>query len=76
MQTRRVPSVSKPVLEDEEVLAALADLHRRFVVVPIDKAANNVAIICNRYHIQKLLDEVGVPGNTSPTYNLSDEDPD
>ena len=58
------------------MLAALADLHRRFVVVPIDKAANNVALICKRYYIQKLLDEVGVPGNASPTYKLSDEDPD
>ena len=76
LKTRRVPSVTKPVLEDEEVLAALADLHRRFVVVPIDKAANNVALICKRYYIQKLLDEVGVPGNASPTYKLSDEDPD
>ena len=76
LNTRRVPSVTKPALEDDEVVAALADLHSRFVVVPIDKAANNVALICKRYYIQKLLDEVGVPGNASPTYKLSEMDPD
>ena len=48
----------------------------KFVVVPIDKAANNVALICKRYYIQKLLNEVGVPGNASPTYKLSEKDPD
>ena len=76
LNMRRVPSVTKPALEDDEVVAALADLHRRFVVVPIDKATNNVALICKRYYIQKLLDEVGVPGNASPTYKLSEMDPD
>ena len=76
LKLRRVPSPTKPVLGDEEVLADIDDLHRRLVVVPIDKAANNVAIICKRYYIQRLLDEVGVPGNASPTYQLSDEDPE
>ena len=76
LKSRRVPSVTKPVLQDEEVIRSLSDLHSKFVVVPIDKAANNVAIICKRFYIQKLLDEVGVPGNASPTYKLSEEDPD
>ena len=58
------------------VCAALADLHSKFVVVPIDKASSNVAIICKRFYIQKLLNEVGVPGNASPTYKLSEDDPD
>ena len=75
LNQRKVPSTTKPVLQDEEVIASLAELHRKFVVVPIDKAANNVALICKRFYIQKLLNEVGVPGNQSPTYELSEEDP-
>ena len=63
LKTRGVPGIVKPVLKDEEVLKSLSDLHSKFVVVPIDKASNNVAIICKRYYIQKLLNEVGVPGN-------------
>ena len=66
--SRGVPGVVKPVLKDEEVLESLSNLHSKFVIVPIDKASSNVAIICKRYYIQKLLNEVGVPGNASPTY--------
>jgi hypothetical protein len=72
LKSKNTPATVKPVLEDEAALSALNDLHSRFVVVPIDKASNNVAIICKRFYIQKLLTEVGVPGNTSPTYQMSD----
>ena len=75
LKSKRVPSTTKPALEDEEVQSALSDVHNKFVIVPIDKASNNVAIICKRFYIQKLLNEVGVPGNSSPTYKMSDLDP-
>ena len=75
LKSKRVPSATKPSLQDEEVQTALKDLHDKFVVVPIDKASNNVAIICKRFYIQKLLDEVGVPGDSSPTYKLSNQNP-
>ena len=75
LKSKRVPSTTKPFLQDEEVQTALKDLHEKFVVVPIDKASNNVAIICKRFYIQKLLDEVGVPGDNSPTYKLSESNP-
>ena len=71
----KTPSVTKPMLRDEGVLTSLSELHSKFVVVPIDKAANNVALICKRFYIQKLLTEVGIPGNTSSTYKLSEDDP-
>ena len=75
LNKKKTLSATKPVLQDEDVQASLSELHSRFVVVPIDKAANNVAIICKRFYIQKLLGEVGVPGNASPTYELSQKDP-
>ena len=76
LKSKNVPSITKPVLEDEEALSALTDLHSKYVVVPIDKASNNVAIICKRFYVQKLLDEVGVPGDMSSTYKMSDRDPE
>ena len=75
LKSKRVASTPKPVLDDEMVKAALSEIHEKFVIVPIDKASNNVAIVCKRFYIQKLLDEVGVPGNSSSTYQLSDLDP-
>ena len=71
----KVPSVTKQILQEEEVKTSLSELHRKFVIVPIDKAANNVALICKRFYIQRLLNEVGISGNVSPTYQLSDDDP-
>ena len=34
----------------------------------IDKAANNIAFICNKYYVQILLKELGLLNNTSNTY--------
>ena len=57
LKLRKVPSVTKPILEYEEVITSLSHLHSKFVVFPIDKASNNVAIICKRFYIHKLLNE-------------------
>ena len=76
LKAKKVPSTTKPVLKDEEAVAALSELHRKFVVVPIDKASNNVAIICKRFYVQKLLNEVGIIGDISPTYKMSERNPD
>ena len=40
------PEMTKPVLCDPEVITYLQSLHERFVIVTIDKAANNYAFIC------------------------------
>ena len=76
LKLKNVPSKTKPVLQDEDVLKDLSELHSKYVIVPIDKAANNVAIICKRFYIQKLLAEVGVPGDSSSTYRLSNRGSD
>ena len=46
----------------------LADLHSKYVMVPIDKAANNVAFICKRFYAQVLLKELGLLGTATSTY--------
>ena len=43
-------------------------------MVPIDKAANNVAFICKRFYAQILLKELGLSHNEpSSTYSLISE---
>ena len=58
-----IPCATKPILQDDEVQSALSTLHDKFVIAPNDKATNNVAIICKRFYVQKLLNEVGIPGS-------------
>jgi hypothetical protein len=60
----------KPVLNNNEVKEYLSELHSKYVIVPIDKAANNISIICKKFYIERLLDEVGILNIPNPTYSL------
>ena len=57
------------VLQDPTARKCLLDLHEKFVIVPADKAANNVTFICKHYYYQCLFEELGI-GKTqgNPTY--------
>ena len=41
-----------PALKDSAVLKELSHLHDQFVLVPVDKASKNVAIICKSFYLQ------------------------
>ena len=45
----------------------LRRLHDDFVLVPADKAANNVIVVCKKYHVETLIIELGInTTNISP----------
>lgn len=54
------PMKTYPVLQDPEVLSYLENLQQHYVIVPIDKAANNFAFICKKFYVSRLLTEVGI----------------
>ena len=39
------------VFDDPDVAAELAEIHERFVVVPADKASNNIMFVCKTHYI-------------------------
>ena len=41
---------AKPVLFDDEVKTYIKSSHRKFVIVKMDKAVNNYAVICKRFY--------------------------
>ena len=45
------------------------DFRMKFVLCPVDKAGNNVAIICKKYYIENIEKEL----NTTNTYNICNE---
>ena len=64
----------KPVLNDNEVKQYLSELHSKYVIVPIDKASNNISIICKKFYIQVLMNEVGFLNGPNLTYsNVTDK---
>ena len=47
------------VLDQPDVKDTLHKLHANYVLVPPDKAANNVIVVCKKYYIDTLVKEVG-----------------
>ena len=53
----------KPVLSDPDVKKHQKELHRKIVIVTINKASNNFAFICRKHYISKQVAE-GSPNKT------------
>ena len=69
-----IPKTTKPVLKNDSSLACLENLQEKFVLVPIDKASNNIAFVCKAFYIKRILDEVGVSDLPSNTYKFCNKD--
>ena len=67
---------SNPILKQPDVIQYLEQLHQKYVFVPIDKAANNVAIVCKKHYVEVILKEVGVNATPSETYSPAQKSKD
>ena len=58
------------VLYQPDVKDTLHKLHANYVLVPADKAANNVIVVCKKYYIDTLVKELGINNinSNNPTY--------
>ncbi len=59
------------IFKDPQVIEELSCLHDKYVVVPADKASNNIVFVCKKHYIDCLIKELGI-NNTlgNPTYTL------
>ena len=58
------------VLDQPDVKDTLHKLHANYVLVPADKVANNVIVVCKKYYIDTLVKELGINNinSNNPTY--------
>ena len=58
------------VLNQPDVKDTFHKLHANYVLVPAEKAANNVIVVCKKYYIDTLVNELGINNVSSnnPTY--------
>ena len=57
------------VLKRPGVIDYLQTLHSKFIFVPIDKAANNISIICKHFYVEVIFEEIiGIIGEGNNTY--------
>ena len=65
----------KPTLTDAAAKEELNRLQNKFVIVPIDKAANNIAFICKRFYASVIAKELKfqdtILNNTTGTYEYA-----
>ena len=56
-------------LSSPDIKNALDNLHKNFMVVPADKAAGNIALVCKRFYTSVITRELGWNKESSDTYN-------
>ena len=73
-----VNSRPKSVFKDQEAVKCFSSLHDKYVIVPADKASNNIVFVCKSYYFECLIKELGINSNTSSntTYKPTSFDKD
>ena len=54
----KIRRFKKPTLLDKDTLAELKKIQEKFIIVPTDKASNNVSIVCRKYYHECMLNEL------------------
>ena len=67
--------ISCKVLDQPDVKDTLHKLHANYVLLPADKAANDVIVVCKKYYIDTIGKKLGRKNvnSNNPTYILIDE---
>ena len=60
-----VNSRPKSVFNDQEAVKYQSSLHDKYVIIPADKASNNIVFVCKSYYFECLIKELGINNNTS-----------
>ena len=68
----------KSIFKNQEAVKCLSSLHDKYVIVPADKASNNIVFVCKSYYFECLIKELGINNNTSSntTYKPTSFDKD
>ncbi len=54
---------NRPILKQTNVINFINDLQKRYIIVPVDKAGNNFAIVCKYLYINRLKQELCINDN-------------
>ena len=69
---RSMNTKATSIFKNPDVAETLSSIHDQYVVVPADKAPNNIVFICKKHYIECLITELGIDGTGgNPTYTAS-----
>ena len=63
LKRKNESSVPSKILSSDLVNKFLEDFHSKYVLVPADKAANNIIVVCKKFYYSVIVKELGLPGN-------------
>lgn len=56
--------VEESIFKRDEVQSIINSLHSKYIFVPADKAANNFVVVCKKYYVTVLMNELGIDSST------------
>ena len=66
VENRKLRPRKRNVLSDKHCKEYLEDFQKCFVLVPADKASNNVLIVCKKYYLDVVLKELDTCNGAGP----------
>ena len=67
-KSREHKTKKRQVLKDTRCRTALQELHNEYVLVPADKASNNIIIVCKKYYSEVIKNELAGKSGKACTY--------
>jgi hypothetical protein len=64
-------SLPKSVFKDQEAVKCISSLHDKYVIIPADKASNNIVFVCKSYYFKCLIKELGINNSTYATKRVN-----
>ena len=71
LKQRKINKRKKHVLKSRVHLDNLNKLHDKFVLVPADKASNNVIVVCKKYYLDVVIKELNLNNTYKEIHNNS-----
>ena len=68
LESRGHKTRKRQVLKDTKCRTALRELHNEYVLVPADKASNNIIIVCKKYYTEVIRNELAGKSGKASTY--------
>ena len=59
LKSKHINKRKKHVLKSKKHLRSIKLLHCKYVLVPADKAANNVIVVCKKYYLEVVTRVIG-----------------
>ena len=69
LKQRKINKRKKHVLKSRVNLDNLNKLHDNFVLVPADKASNNVIVVCKKYYLDVVIKELSLNNTYKEVHN-------